>query len=31
MEYIVEIKDLAKDYETGFWRKKKVRALDGNA
>lgn len=29
MEYIVEIKDLAKDYETGFWRKKKVRALDG--
>lgn len=29
MEYIVEIKDLSKDYETGFWRKKKVRALDG--
>lgn len=29
MEYIVEIKDLAKDYETGFWKKKRVRALDG--
>ncbi|MBX3244695.1 MAG: ABC transporter ATP-binding protein [Acidobacteria bacterium] len=29
MEYIVEIKDLSKDYETGFWRKKKARALDG--
>ncbi len=29
MEYAVEIKNLSKDYETGFWRKKKVRALDG--
>ena len=28
MEYAVEIKNLSKDYETGFWRKKKVRALD---
>ena len=25
----VEIKDLTKDYEVGFWRKRKVRALDG--
>ena len=29
METIIEIEDLSKDYETGFWRKKKVRALDG--
>jgi ABC-2 type transport system ATP-binding protein len=29
MSNIVEIEDLTKDYETGFWRKKKVRALDG--
>jgi ABC-2 type transport system ATP-binding protein len=29
MSYIVEIENLTKDYETGFWRKKKVRALDG--
>ncbi|MCC6330081.1 MAG: ABC transporter ATP-binding protein [Acidobacteria bacterium] len=29
MEYIVEIQDLSKDYETGFWKKKNVRALDG--
>ncbi len=29
MEHIVEIQDLSKDYETGFWKKKKVRALDG--
>ncbi len=29
MEYIIEIENLSKDYETGFWRKKKVRALDG--
>lgn len=29
MEYIVEIEDLTKDYEVGFWKKKKVRALDG--
>jgi len=28
METIVEIENLTKDYETGFWRKKKVRALD---
>ncbi len=28
MEYIVEIENLSKDYETGFLRKKKVRALD---
>lgn len=28
METIVEISNLTKDYETGFWRKKKVRALD---
>ena len=25
---IVSIQDLCKDYETGFWKKKKVRALD---
>jgi ABC-2 type transport system ATP-binding protein len=29
MDYIVEIENLTKDYETGFWKKKKVRALDG--
>ena len=29
MEYVVEISDLSKDYETGFWKKKRVRALDG--
>lgn len=28
MNYIVEIENLSKGYETGFWRKKKVRALD---
>src|SRR4029077_20948703 len=28
MEYAVEIKDLSKDYETGFLKKKRVRALD---
>lgn len=28
MEYAVEIKELTKDYETGFLKKKKVRALD---
>ena len=28
MEYVVEINSLSKDYETGFWRKKRVRALD---
>ncbi len=29
MSYIIEIENLTKDYETGFWRKKKMRALDG--
>ncbi|MEK7723252.1 MAG: ABC transporter ATP-binding protein [Acidobacteriota bacterium] len=29
MSYIVEIENLTKDYEIGFWKKKKVRALDG--
>ena len=29
MTYIVEIENLSKDYEVGFWKKKKVRALDG--
>jgi len=29
MENVVEIDNLTKDYETGFFRKKKVRALDG--
>jgi len=29
MENIIEIEGLSKDYETGFLRKKKVRALDG--
>ena len=28
MEYVVEINSLSKDYETGLWRKKRVRALD---
>ena len=28
MNYIVEIENLTKDYEVGFWRKRKVRALD---
>jgi ABC-2 type transport system ATP-binding protein len=26
---VIEIENLTKDYETGFWRKKKTRALDG--
>ena len=26
---VVEIENLTKDYEVGFWRKRKVRALDG--
>ena len=26
---IIEIDNLTKDYEVGFWRKRKVRALDG--
>jgi ABC-2 type transport system ATP-binding protein len=28
MTVLIEINNLTKDYETGFWRKKKVRALD---
>jgi ABC-2 type transport system ATP-binding protein len=28
MQTIVEIENLTKDYEVGFWKKKKVRALD---
>src|SRR5256884_8838963 len=28
MSAIVEIENLTKDYEVGFWRKRKVRALD---
>lgn len=26
---VIEIENLTKDYEVGFWKKKKVRALDG--
>src|SRR5688572_7852569 len=29
MSHEVEIQNLTKDYEKGFWRKRKVRALDG--
>jgi ABC-2 type transport system ATP-binding protein len=29
MPPIIEIENLTKDYEVGFWRKRKVRALDG--
>lgn len=29
MTTVVEISSLTKDYEVGFWRKRKVRALDG--
>lgn len=29
MEHIISVENLSKDYETGFWKKKKVRALDG--
>ena len=29
MKHIIEIENLSKDYEVGFWKKKKVRALDG--
>jgi len=29
MGTIIEIENLTKDYEVGFWKKKKVRALDG--
>ncbi len=28
MEFAIEIKNLSKDYEKGFWKKKRVRALD---
>jgi len=28
MKHIIEIENLTKDYEVGFWKKKKVRALD---
>lgn len=28
MSYVVEIENLTKDYEIGFWKKKRVRALD---
>src|SRR5512141_1344809 len=28
MTPVIEINNLSKDYETGFWKKKKVRALD---
>jgi len=29
MDVVVEIENLSKHYEVGFWRKRKVRALDG--
>jgi ABC-2 type transport system ATP-binding protein len=29
MTAVLEIQNLTKDYEVGFWRKRKVRALDG--
>jgi ABC-2 type transport system ATP-binding protein len=29
MQSIVQIENLTKDYEVGFWRKRKVRSLDG--
>lgn len=29
MSPVIEIENLSKDYEVGFWKKKKVRALDG--
>jgi len=29
VSHVVEINNLTKDYEVGFWRKRKVRALDG--
>jgi ABC-2 type transport system ATP-binding protein len=28
MNNVIEIENLTKDYETGFWKKKKIRALD---
>lgn len=29
MNPVIEIDNLSKDYETGFWKKKQIRALDG--
>lgn len=29
MNQVIEIENLSKDYEVGFWKKRKVRALDG--
>src|SRR3990172_3643139 len=29
MKPIVQIENLTKDYEVGFWRKRRIRALDG--
>src|SRR6476646_8474741 len=29
MKSVVEINNLTKDYDVGFWRKRRVRALDG--
>jgi len=29
MQYVIETNSLSKDYEKGFWKKKKIRALDG--
>lgn len=29
MEHVIEIEGLSKDYEKGFWKKKKIRALEG--
>ena len=29
MPVVIEIENLTKDYDVGFWRKRKVRALDG--
>ena len=29
MNNVIEISNLSKDYEVGFWKKRKVRALDG--
>jgi ABC-2 type transport system ATP-binding protein len=28
MDYVIEIENLSKEYEVGFWKKKRVRALD---
>ncbi len=29
MKHIIEIENLTKDYEKGFWKKKRIRALEG--